>query len=87
MWIQKPTRNAADVARDMCDLDVGFMPVVKDGRTAASRLHCVTAEGLNPMRKLMVDAYYSPNPVSIGPDADKTPEAAALMSKDQQIRR
>ncbi|PZS02151.1 MAG: CBS domain-containing protein [Candidatus Chloroheliales bacterium] len=84
-----PTTTIADVARDMRDLDVGFMPVVQNGEllgviTDRDITIRVTAEGLNPMQAT-VDAYYSPNVVTIGPDAS-VDEAAKLMG-EHQIRR
>jgi CBS domain-containing protein len=84
-----PTTPVADVARDMRDLDLGFMPVVQNGEllgviTDRDITIRVTAEGLNPMQAT-VDAYYSPNPVTIGPDAS-VEEAAKLMG-EHQIRR
>lgn len=79
----------ADAARTMRDSDVGFLPVVDDGKlvgviTDRDITVRVVAEGRDPAAT-PVDRYYTPHAITISPDAS-IEEAAHLMGS-QQIRR
>ena len=81
--------SIGDVAGLMRDLDVGIIPVVKDGElrgviTDRDITIRVTAAGLGPYEASVQD-FLSPNVVTISPDAG-VDEARRLMS-ERQIRR
>src|SRR3954449_6869477 len=85
----EPGTFIADVARMMRDLDVGIVPVVREGEllgviTDRDITIRVTAAGLLPF-EVTVQDFVSPNPVSVSPD-DDVEKARQLMS-DRQIRR
>jgi CBS domain-containing protein len=84
-----PGTFIGDVAMLMRDLDVGVVPVVRDGRllgviTDRDITIRVTASGLNPF-EVTVQDFTSPNPISVSPD-DDLERARELMSQ-HQIRR
>ena len=84
-----PGTFIGDVALMMRDLDVGIIPVVKNGElmgviTDRDITIRVTASGLNPF-EVTVQDFISPNTVTISPD-DDIAEARKLMAENQ-IRR
>ena len=84
-----PGTTIGDVARMMRDLDVGIIPVVREGRllgviTDRDITIRVTATGLNPLETTVQD-FMSPNPVSLSPDDDL--EKARELMAEHQIRR
>lgn len=79
----------ADAARTMRDSNVGFLPVVDNGKlvgviTDRDITVRVVAEGRDPAAT-PVDRFYTPGPITIGPDAS-VEQAAELMGREQ-IRR
>ena len=84
-----PGTLIGDVAGMMRDLDVGIVPVVREGEllgviTDRDITIRVTAAGLLPF-EVTVQDFVSPNPVSVSPN-DDVEKARQLMS-DHQIRR
>src|SRR3954463_2286132 len=84
-----PGTLIGDVAGMMRDLDVGIVPVVREGEllgviTDRDITIRVTAAGLLPF-EVTVQDFVSPNPVSVSPD-DTSDKARKLMA-DNQIRR
>lgn len=84
-----PGTFIGDVALMMRDLDIGIVPVVKNGElmgviTDRDITIRVTASGLNPF-EVTVQDFISPNTVTVSPD-DDLDEARKLMSENQ-IRR
>lgn len=84
-----PGTFIGDVALMMRDLDIGIVPVVKNGElmgviTDRDITIRVTASGLNPF-EVTVQDFISPNTVTISPK-DDVDEARKLMSENQ-IRR
>src|SRR5438045_3133030 len=85
----EPGTFIADVARLMRDLDVGIIPVVREGEllgviTDRDITIRVTAAGLSPF-EVAVQDFISPNPVTVSPDDDV--EKARKLMADHQIRR
>lgn len=84
-----PDTDLVAAARRMKELNVGSLPVVKDGRligiiTDRDIVIRAVAEG----RELLlerVEAHYTSSPTTISPDAD-TQQASELMAREQ-IRR
>ncbi len=84
-----PGTFIGDVALMMRDLDVGIIPVVKNGElmgviTDRDITIRVTASGLNPF-EVTVQDFISPNTVTISPK-DDVDKARKLMAENQ-IRR
>ena len=84
-----PAAYIGDVARMMRDLDVGIVPVLDDDKllgviTDRDITIRVTAAGLNPY-DTSVQAFVSPNPVTVSPDDDV--EKVRKLMADKQIRR
>jgi CBS domain-containing protein len=85
-----PGTTIGDIARMMRDLNVGIIPVVKDGGELAGVITDrditirVVADGLNPLYNSVQD-FLSPNPVCVSPN-DSVDDARELMS-EHQIRR
>jgi CBS domain-containing protein len=85
-----PGTTIGDIARMMRDLNVGIIPVVKDGGELAGVITDrditirVVADGLNPLDNSVQD-FLSPNPVCVSPN-DSVDDARELMS-EHQIRR
>src|SRR5688572_18614549 len=85
-----PGTTIGDIARMMRDLNVGIIPVVKDGGELAGVITDrditirVVADGLNPLDNSVQD-FLSPNPVYVSSD-DSVEDARKLMS-EHQIRR
>ncbi len=84
-----PGTYIGDVAGMMRDLDVGIIPVVRDGEllgviTDRDITIRVTASGLLPY-EVTVQDFISPNPVSVSPE-DDIDKARDIMA-DRQIRR
>jgi len=87
--VATPSTSIADVAQMMRDLDVGIVPVADGDRllgviTDRDITIRVTAAGLNPY-DTSVQAFVSPNPVTVQPD-DDVDKVRQLMA-DKQIRR
>lgn len=84
----KASNSIMEAARLMRDDQVGSLPVVEDGQlvgmiTDRDVVTRAVAEGAAP--ETTVGNVYSPQPVSIGPDADLD-EALQLMAR-HQVRR
>ena len=84
-----PDTDLVTVARMMRDLDVGVVPVVEGNQltgviTDRDIVIRAVADGRN-LQNEQVGAHLSPNPTTIGPDAN-VKEAADLMAREQ-IRR
>jgi CBS domain-containing protein len=87
--VATPSTSIGDVAQMMRDLDVGIVPVSDGDKllgviTDRDITIRVTAEGLNPF-DTTVQAFVSPNPVTVSPDDDV--EKIRQLMADKQIRR
>jgi CBS domain-containing protein len=86
----RPGTTIGEIAGMMRDLNVGIIPIVKEGGELAGVITDrditirVVADGLSPFESSAQD-FLSPNPVSISPD-DSIDKARDLMS-EHQIRR
>lgn len=84
-----PGSYVGDIALMMRDLNVGIIPVVREGEllgviTDRDITTRVTASGLLPF-EVTVQDFISPNAVTISPDDDV--ETALKIMSDNQIRR